>query len=137
MGSTLRKEMAFGEVTNLLVGGPALLRAWASLGAGWDFAPSHRTAEWKAAARMMEAARPKLAEDAKKLKRLLKVSRKRLFPLGDPFDLDLGLHRWLNAEREEAYSDWLAWVVQQARTPARVFGLFALGRPPALVEGQH
>jgi hypothetical protein len=52
--------------------------------------------------------------------------------------LDLGLHRGLDAEREEAYSDWLAWVVQQASTPRRVFRLFALGEPPAdLLESQH
>jgi hypothetical protein len=78
----------------------------------------------------MTAAQPKLDQDAQELKDLLDGSRKLLQPLEEPLDLDLGLHRWLSAEREEAYSDWLAWVVDQAKTPERVFKLFALDPPP-------
>jgi hypothetical protein len=53
-----------------------------------------------------------------------------LTPLEDPLEMDLGLHRWLQEEREEAYSDWLEWVVLQAGTSARVFKLFRLGDLP-------
>jgi hypothetical protein len=116
---------------------PILLRTWASIGADLAVSPSYREADWNALARVIDAAAPKLAEEAKQLKQLLIKSRKSLVPLKDPFDLDLGLHRWLDAEREEAYSDWLAWVVQQAGTPHRVFKLFGLGKPPALLESQH
>lgn len=48
-----------------------------------------------------------------KLKDLLHKSRSKLSPLSDPLLVDLGMHRWLLAEREEAYSDWLAWIIEQ------------------------
>ena len=35
-------------------------------------------------------------------------SDKELSPLRDPLSLNLGKHRWLSADREESYSDWLA-----------------------------
>jgi hypothetical protein len=38
--------------------------------------------------------------------------------------VDLGTHRWLADDREEAYSDWLAWVVEQLKAPEPVFRLF-------------
>ena len=37
----------------------------------------------------------------------------RFAPIGDPFKLDFGLNCWLAAEREEAYSDWIAWILQE------------------------
>ena len=52
----------------------------------------------------------------------------------DPFDIDLGLHRWLKDEREEAYSDWLEWVVRQMPGPKQVFELFNLDPPKAVLE---
>lgn len=38
-------------------------------------------------------------------------SRERLEPLGEPMEHDLGVNRWLAGAREEAYSDWLAWLL--------------------------
>jgi hypothetical protein len=73
---------------------------------------------------MIVAVRPKMEADAERLRGLLDESREKMKPLGDPLDLDVGLHRWLNAEREEAYSDWLEWVVSQAKTAARIYRLF-------------
>jgi len=35
-----------------------------------------------------------------------------LSPLGEPLELNLGDHRWLSSDREESYSDWLAWIFQ-------------------------
>ena len=67
----------------------------------------------------------------------LSESRKRLAPLEEPFDIDLGLHRWLEDEREEAYSDWLEWVVRQILEmlgPKQVFELFGLTPPEAVLE---
>lgn len=46
------------------------------------------------------------------LESLLAASRKKLHPLGEPLELDLGVHRWLKGDREEAYSDWLAWLLK-------------------------
>ncbi|HZD40998.1 MAG TPA: hypothetical protein VE131_09770, partial [Terriglobales bacterium] len=37
-------------------------------------------------------------------------------------------------KREEAYSDWLEWVVQQAKAPYRVFRLFGLEPPSSLTD---
>jgi hypothetical protein len=125
------------QASNPLEESPSLLRAWASIGAGLAVSQSFRKTDWNAATGMIEAARQMLGEEAKRLKQLLTECRKCVLPLEDPFDLDLGLHRWLNAERKEAYSDWLAWVVQQARIPRRVFKLFSLKQPSALLESQH
>ena len=106
-----------------------LLHTWALLGADLRASQSQPSADWSAAKRMIVAVRPLMKAEAEHLKGLLDKSREKLKPLGEPFDLDLGLHRWLNAEREEAYSDWLQWVVGQASTPARIFGLFGLKVP--------
>jgi hypothetical protein len=35
--------------------------------------------------------------------------------------LDFGLHRWLEGEREEAYSDWLAWILGHLSASAVFF----------------
>jgi hypothetical protein len=106
-----------------------LLRTWASLGAELTASRSRAVPDWSAVRRMIDAVRPKMEDEAKRLRLMLDESRRKLAPLGEPFDLDLGLHRWLDAEREEAYSDWLEWVVRQAKTPARVFPLFGLEAP--------
>ena len=36
--------------------------------------------------------------------------------MDDPIDVNFGLHRWLSNKREEAYSDWLAWLLGQLDT---------------------
>jgi hypothetical protein len=57
--------------------------------------------------------RPRLESEAKALLALLTRTGRPLWPLADPFLVDLGLHDWLRSDREESYSDWLAWVLQQ------------------------
>src|SRR5437879_2951646 len=94
-----------------------VLRSWASIA---DVVSVHRSTQvrdWEAANLIIDAVGPKLAAEAERLKALLIQSRRRLAPFDDPFDLDLGLHRWLDGEREEAYSDWLEWVVRQGASP--------------------
>jgi hypothetical protein len=107
-----------------------ILRTWASLGAGW----AQPVPSWSSVTGMIKAARPAMEAKASQLRSLLKESSAKLAPLGEPLELDLGLHRWLDAEREEAYSDWLAWVVQQAESPSRVFRLFGLELPADLTS---
>jgi len=51
---------------------------------------------------------------------LLDRSTEVLSPLSDPLADDFGAHRWLQAKREEAYSDWLAWILFRIRTPDRI-----------------
>ena len=61
------------------------------------------------------------------LKDALARSDAELSPLADPLKLNLGEHRWLSADREESYSDWLAWILQGISDSAEILGLFALG----------
>jgi hypothetical protein len=49
-----------------------------------------------------------------------------LRPLSDPLSLKLGTHRWFSADREESYSDWLAWILQ-GMSGGEILPLFALG----------
>jgi hypothetical protein len=79
---------------------------------------------------MVEAVKETLKGEAKRLRSLLKHSDRELEPWGDPLMVDFGMHRWLAEDREEAYSDWLAWVVEQLKTPDLVFRLFGETCPP-------
>ena len=49
-----------------------------------------------------------------------------LSPLSEPLKLNLGEHRWLSADREESYSDWLAWILQGMSGATEILPLFAL-----------
>jgi hypothetical protein len=60
------------------------------------------------------------------LKHALEDSGEALSPLGEPLKLSLGEHRWLSADREESYSDWLAWILQGFSDIAEILALFAL-----------
>lgn len=48
---------------------------------------------------------------------LLKESSSLLSPFQDPFCIDLSSNRWFAGGREEGYSDWLAWIITQLKTP--------------------
>jgi len=72
------------------------------------------------------------------LKDALDQSGKKLSPLGEPLKLNLGAHRWLSADREESYSDWLAWILQ-GMSWSEILTLFSLsdkcaGDPSAPAE---
>jgi hypothetical protein len=66
------------------------------------------------------AAKPKLAANESQMRELLDRSGARLAPVLDPLRTDFALHRWLKGEREEAYSDWLAWTLQQVGSVADI-----------------
>ena len=72
---------------------------------------------------MIEAAEPVLLENSRRLKTLLERSNETLSPLSDPLLEDHGVHEWLSRSREEAYSDWLAWVLKQIKEPRDVLRL--------------
>jgi len=77
----------------------------------------------------------KRAEDD--LRTLLKESASRFFPrLGDPLDpsLDFGTHRWLKLGREEAYSDWLAWIMERQKQAGDILALFEIPPKPTLLR---
>jgi hypothetical protein len=49
--------------------------------------------------------------------------------LGEPLTvLDFGEHRWVGDRREEAFSDWLQWIVAQIE-PAEVLRIFGVNDP--------
>jgi hypothetical protein len=62
---------------------------------------------------MLDAGAVVLGRDRQRLPALLKEAAERLAPLPEPFTSDFGVHRWLAGSREEAYSDWLAWIVER------------------------
>jgi hypothetical protein len=53
----------------------------------------------------------------------LQQGGKKLSPLGDPWRVILSDHRWLHYNREESYSDWLAWVTTTMR-PEEILDIF-------------
>ena len=78
---------------------------------------------------MVEAAERDATSAAQKLGGLLEQSSRLLFPgVGDPLSasLEIGSHRWLAGDREEVYSDWLAWIIERQDDPARILPLFGL-----------
>jgi hypothetical protein len=83
---------------------------------------------------MIVIARESFLLESQHLLELLEESNKRLEPFGDPLEIDFGAHRWLAADREEAYSDWLQWVVEHLDTPERVFRLFQTNLPDGLAH---
>jgi len=50
---------------------------------------------------------------SRRLVQIYRESRKLLLPLSDPLDVEFSLHRQLSSSREEVYSDWLQWVLEQ------------------------
>ena len=65
--------------------------------------------------RLIAAVRRLDQEEERRLQELLQRTRDLLWPLGEPLALNFGLNRWLSGAREEAYSDWLAWLFRQLR----------------------
>jgi hypothetical protein len=63
--------------------------------------------------------------ESRRISQALERSGKKLAPLGDPLLVTLGDHRWLRYDREESYSDWLAWVVTTMR-PEEILGVLGL-----------
>lgn len=106
-----------------------LLRRWAELGRQSAHAP-RQAPSWAPVQRIATAAVAFFARERQRVADLLNQSDQKFAPLTDPLSLDLGLHRWLAADREEAYSDWLAWAVQQLTNPRDVFNLFGVDAPP-------
>lgn len=62
---------------------------------------------------MLEAATVEAKKVESELRELLQQSDQLLAPLCDPLHANAGLNRWLRNDNEEAYSDWLAWILQQ------------------------
>lgn len=78
---------------------------------------------------MVAAAERDAMAASQRLGDLLEQSGRTLFPgIGDPLSTKLNLcsHRWLGKDREESYSDWLAWILERQEDPLRILPLFGL-----------
>jgi hypothetical protein len=88
---------------------------------------------WGQVTRLINSLKPVLCAEHSRLIALLRRSDAELAPLPDPLWSDFGRHKLLG--REEAYSDWLAWILAQLETPRLVLPIF--GIPSELsVEGK-
>jgi hypothetical protein len=70
---------------------------------------------WDAVAGIIRIAETDAGKVKNQLEELLSESDRCLkaSSLCEPLHADAGLNRWLRKEREEAYSDWLEWILQQ------------------------
>jgi hypothetical protein len=94
-----------------------------------------RNARWEEARRFEASARQLFKSQCGRVEALLAESAKRLTPFQDPLVTDFGLHRWLAGDREEAYSDWLQWILLQIESPADLFQILGVeSLPPGLLE---
>lgn len=107
----------------------AVLARWSSYGRLMRSSDSGKMVGWEAAQAMISILRNCAEAEAMRLRSYLSQSDTALKPLGEPLLSDFGLHRWLKREREESYSDWLAWIVEQlSDDPELAFRLFGLAR---------
>jgi hypothetical protein len=112
-----------------------ILGIWASL---YQQAP----ANWSPVAEMIRAAEAEALKLESHLRGLVDESdaKLRAISLRDPLLADAGLNRWLKKEREEAYSDWLAWILDQIQEPpgcaADVLGVLGIAEAKIIAACQ-
>jgi hypothetical protein len=133
MCEVLRRWAALGALVKTYSGGKAsqvpdasMLRVWARLGSEFLACQRRGIPDFEAARRMIDATVAWFEFEKSQLRSLLEASNRALAPLADPLLVDFGAHRWLVDSREEAYSDWLSWIVEQLRDPELVLPLFRI-----------
>jgi hypothetical protein len=126
LGDTIRSVVKiqpdYGRLT-------AILRDWSDL----RVSTSPRLQSWDSAHLLVRSAKALGDFALQHLQEALAGSNSELAPLGEPLNLNLGKHRWLSADREESYSDWLAWILQGMSGPDEILPLFA--RDDEVLEG--
>ena len=100
-----------------------VMKAWGKLGQYIE--KSQRNVDWTPVGKIIKASEKFFTEERVALEDVIIRSNERLGDL-EPFSVDLGGHRWLKEEREEAYSDWLKWVLEQLGRPALVGQVFGI-----------
>jgi len=105
---------------------------WRVLGS--EVRPTRPEMNWQPAQGMVDAMRTWGEVRKTEYQTILQESETRLAPFGEPLRVDFGTHRWLKGEREESYSDWLAWIVDQLKNPEEVFALFKLGNQGTVIS---
>lgn len=77
--------------------------------------PAQALPSWESAVEMSNLLNRFGRDEQSRLEALLAESDHFFEPLSDPLTCDLGLHSWLMPQREESYSMWLHWCLQQLR----------------------
>jgi len=99
-----------------------ILRRWACLN-------TLPRSNWTPVRKLIRTAEQYAILQSRDIERLLHESERMLARFPDPLNVDLGLHRWLASEREESYSDWLAWVLQELTQVPLLLELLGLVDP--------
>jgi len=92
--------------------------------------------DWNSVREFTRSVEPSLLAVAQEARRLILTEEMRL-GLGagtEPFRVDLGLHRWLHAESEPAYSDWLQWVVQALENKEWILRLLGVPSGSSIID---
>jgi hypothetical protein len=92
---------------------------------------------WKPCDLLVDSAGRYLAAQTQELTSLLRESCNRLKPLEDPLLIKFHLHRWLARQREESYSDWLAWLLCEVDSNQVGKLLFGEGAPAEIRDTQN
>jgi hypothetical protein len=84
---------------------------------------------WSPVEAILRAAKMQSRQSEVRLSKLLDRSDRILKPLRDPLRVNTGLNRWLADDREEAYSDWLQWVLKEIDDGEQVLRLLGIWSP--------
>ena len=85
------------------------------------------SADWQPVRKVVDTFQDLAFSEVAHVASLLRKADERLQPLGDPLHLSITNHRWFDPrrEREESYSDWLAWLISRMDS-SEALRLFAL-----------
>jgi len=106
--------------------GSRALNLWADLYRRGAFRASLPSGSWQAADDLLRVARAADRSARDGLAKSLAISNRIFDPLADPLAVEFHSHRWLSSEREEAYSDWLGWILDQTKDAGRVLKLLGV-----------
>jgi hypothetical protein len=115
----------------------AVLRSWANRTLPPRYRRQTAAWSWEPATRMTALLEDFGQSRTGVFQELLSQSNDRLAPLSDPLTCDLGLHAWLRPQREESYSMWLQWSLQQLadwESIGQVLGLLPTRATGATIE---
>lgn len=90
---------------------PKTLAEWADMGR--KFNQPIKIPDWDSIKPFIISCQKFLEHLKKETETLLEESGRRLSPFQDPFCIDFSSNRWFAGGREEGYSDWLAWIIEQ------------------------
>jgi hypothetical protein len=106
--------------------GSRTLRLWANLYRRGAFRASLPSGCWQAADELLRVARAADRSARDGLAKSLAISNRSFDPLADPLAIHFRGHRWLSSEREEAYSDWFGWILEQIDAAGRVLKMLGV-----------